>query len=304
LAAQAGADAVKLQSYTPARYASRSDPERLNRVTRFTLDESAIRTLFREAATAGISLFSTPLTEDMVPLLASLCPVLKVASGDITFEPLVRAVAATGKPVILSTGLSTVDEIDRAVGWIRSELGPADLAERLVLLQCVSAYPTPIEEANVKAIPFLADRYRVRVGFSNHTIGPEACLAAVALGADLVEVHFTDTRRDRAFRDHQLSFEPAELKSLAASIVQVRASLGCFGKAPQPSELPQRHATRKGVVAARDLAAGAVLTRDDLMFARPATEFPASDVNTLIGRQILGSVRAGELIRRDNIATH
>jgi N,N'-diacetyllegionaminate synthase len=301
LAAEAGADAAKFQSYNPHRFVSASDPERLERVTRFGLDEAAHRRLAKEAAEIGVGFFSAAITEDVMPMLDELCPVIKIASGDVTFEPVIRAGARTGKPMIVSTGLATVNEIDRAVGWVREEVGEDLLPERLALMHCVSAYPTPIEEANVRSVPFLAERYGLATGYSNHVLGGEACLAAVALGADIVEVHFTDNKTGRDFRDHELSFEPAELRELITSLNMVRSSLGTFDKVPGKSELPVRDAVRKGLVAARDLAAGTALVRDDLMFARPAGEFPADQIGDVIGRRIRSALGSGEILTRDNV---
>ena len=301
LAAEAGADAVKLQSYTPERYASASHPERLERVRQFVLDEAAHRRLAAEAAELGVYLFSTPLSEDMVPLLDELFPAIKIASGDLTFEPVIRAAARTGKPVILSTGAGTLDEIAKGVDWVRAEIGGADLWEHLVLMQCTSAYPTPIEEANVKVVPLLDKRFGVPVGYSNHVIGPEACLAAIALGACVIEAHFTDRKTGRDFRDHELSFEPEDFRRLIAMGRKLRASLGSGEKVLQASEAPLRDAIRKGVVAARDLPAGKRLARDDLMFARPATHFPAVEVDRLPGRRLARAVAAGELIRAEDL---
>lgn len=301
LAAETGADAVKFQSYTAERFASANDPARLDRVRRFGLDVDAHRKLAREAERRGIRFFSTAVTEDWVPLLAELGEAIKIASGDLTFEPVIRAAAATGRPVIVSTGLGTSEEVDAAVAWVRDEIGQAPLAERLVLMQCVSAYPAPLQEVNLLAIPFLRARHGVSVGYSNHVIGLEACLAAVALGAPLIEAHFTDAREQREFRDHHLALLPAEMAELVTRAAAVRAALGSFGKAPQPSELAYRDIVRKGVVAARDLPAGKVLARDDLMFARPATEYPACDVAKLVGRRLTRALRLGELVPRSGV---
>ena len=301
LAAEAGADAVKLQTYTPERYASASEPGRLARVTRFCLDEAAHRRLAEEAARRGVSFFSTALTEDAVDFLAGLCPVIKIASGDLTFEPTIRAAAATGKPVILSTGLGTVEEIDQAVAWFRDAAGPRGLSERLVLMHCVSAYPTPIEQANVRSIPFLKKCYGLTTGYSNHVLEGEAVLAAVALGAQLIEVHLTDRKTGRDFRDHALSFEPSDLAALIESIARVRASLGSYGKERQPCELESLLVARKGVVAARDLPVGTLLGDDDLMYARPATEFAAAERVSLIGKTLTMATRRGELIARNAV---
>lgn len=302
LASQAGADAVKFQSYTPSKYASASDPARLERVSGFSLSEEDHIRLAKEADALGTPMFSTPLSEDIVPFLAAHFPAIKIASGDLTFEPVIRAAAATGKPVILSTGLGTVDEIDQAVAWFRDEIGQENIRDRLLVLQCVSAYPTPIEDANVRAAVFLAERYGTHIGYSNHVIGTDACLAAVALGASIIEVHFTDNKYDREFRDHEISFDPDDFATFVAQASRLRQSLGDFGKTVVPSEVGNKNAVRKGIVAAADISDGTVLTREMLMFARPATEIPATEIDMVIGKTLRKSISRGELIPRDGFA--
>ncbi len=301
LAREAGADAAKFQTFTPERYASASDPVRLERVRGFDLGKKGMRRLADEAAKHAFPIFSTAVSEDVVPFLAELFPAIKIASGDIDFEPVIRAAAATGKAVILSTGLATTAEIDAAVGWFREEAGTDDVRDRLILMHCVSAYPAPIEEVNLLSIPYLAERTGLRVGYSNHVIGLDACLAAVALGAPVIETHFTDRKTGREFRDHALSCDPDDLKRLVEAAPRVRAGLGRRAKQRQPSEAGNVKAFRKGIVAARDLIAGHVIGRDDLMFARPATEFPASEVGKVVGARLKGPVKMGEMIRRDNV---
>lgn len=302
LAAEAGADAVKFQTYTPKRFIASHDAERVARVTRFSLGEEALRELQQVARDCGIALFSTAVTEDVVPLLAGMFDTIKIASGDLTFEPVIRAAARSGRTVILSTGAGTAAEVDQAVAWVADEVGADKLAERLVLMHCVAAYPVPADQANVRSVPFLAERYPVTVGYSNHVIGTEACLAAVALGAKVVEVHFTDCKTGRTFRDHELSLEAADLKELVRQIAVVRQALGVFDKRPQPCEQAMVPAIRKGVVAARDLKAGQVLTADDLMYARPATEFTAAELPALVGRTLGRDTAAGCLIERGAVA--
>jgi N-acetylneuraminate synthase/N,N'-diacetyllegionaminate synthase len=298
---EAGADAVKLQSYTPERLVSTGDPGRLQRVRRFCLDRNAHYRLADWAKRIGANLFSAAITEDVVPWLAELFPVIKVASGDVNFEPTVRGAAATGKPMILSTGNSTVEEIEQAIGWCGAEIGKELVPDRVALLHCVSAYPAPIEQANLLAIPFLKEHFGLVTGYSNHVVGPEAVLAAVALGARIVEVHITDRREGREFRDHTISFEPHELADLIKSVRKVERSIGRPGKPLQSAELEIRTAMRKGVVAARDLSAGSVLSKDDLMYARPASEFAAGELPRLVGRRLKVSLRRGELIPRHGV---
>lgn len=301
LAHDAGADAIKLQTYTPERFASAADPVRLERVRRFCLDRAAHQRLAAEAQRMGATLFSTAVTEDVVPLLSELFPAIKIASGDVNFEPVIRTAVATGKPVIISTGDASIDEIDQAVEWARAEAG-AGLSDQLAVLHCVSAYPAPMAQANLLSIPFLKQRYGLTTGYSNHVLGPEACYGAVALGAQIIEVHVTDRREGREFRDHALSFEPAELSALIGCVRRLTSALGTLGKEVQESERAIRAAIRKGVVAAHDLAAGAVLTREDLMYARPATEFAAAELPQLIGKRLVTAVQRGQLIPRSGVA--
>jgi N,N'-diacetyllegionaminate synthase len=299
-AADAGADAVKLQSYSPDRFISSGDRERFARVSKFRLDEAAHERLLQVSKQRGIALFSTAVTEDTVPLLARLFPAIKIASGDLDFEPVIKGAAASGKPVIISTGNATVEDVDRAVAWCREITGDR-IREQVVLLHCVASYPAPIAQANVRSVAFLRERYGLTTGYSNHVIEIEAVLAAVALGAQLVEVHVTDRKADRAFRDHSLSFEPHELAALVQSIKRVRNSLGNYDKRPQPSEEPSRAAIRKGLVAARDLAAGTVIADGDIMYARPATEFSARDRTIVVGSTLRADLKRGQLIPRNAV---
>lgn len=301
MAADAGADAVKFQSYTPERYISADDSERLARVGRFGIDEAAHRRLAKEADALGIAFFSSAISEDVIPLLAELCPVIKIASGDIDFEPVIRAASATGKPVILSTGTATIEEVDRAVGWVRDEVGAEVLREHLALMHCVSAYPAPFEEANLLSIPVLAERYQLHTGYSNHVIGREAVICAIGLGAEVVEVHFTDQKDGRSFRDHQLSFDAEDLAYIAQISATVRASRGTPTVDRQPSEIESVAAMRKGIVASRDLKSGTILSREDLMFARPAHEFTSGEIGSLIGKRLVSEYRSGETIRRESV---
>jgi N,N'-diacetyllegionaminate synthase len=303
LAAAAGADAVKFQSYTPERYLNAAvDGERLARIRRFALDEPAHRRLAALADELGVVFLSTPVSEDWLPLLAELGPAIKISSGDLTFEPVIRGAARTGKPVILSVGLGSVEEIDRAVEWVRDEVGAALLPERLALLHCVVSYPTPEAEANLLSIPFLSQRYGVPVGWSNHVIGPDACHTAVALGARILEVHFTDCKAGRSFRDHALSFEPDDLRALVARVAAIKASLGVADKVRSPCEQPNLKGFRKGIVAARDLAAGSKLSPADIMFARPADGFPASDHDAVVGRILARGIQAGHPLTPEDLA--
>ena len=154
----------------------------------------------------------------------------KIASGDITFEPVVWSVAAANKPFIVSTGAAN-EEIDQLVEWVVDEIGLELSRSNLILMHCICSYPAPYRAGKcAQRVVYLKERYGLEVGFSNHIIEQEACLAAVALGSNIIEVHFTDNKTGREFHDHALSFEPQELESFIKSARLIKSSLGNFSK--------------------------------------------------------------------------
>jgi N,N'-diacetyllegionaminate synthase len=301
LAASAGADAVKFQSYTPERFISANDVQRLVRVKKFCLSLEAHEQLAEEADKAGIIFFSTPVTEDWISLLTKFSNVGKIASGDLTFEPMIREAARSYEKLIISTGASTIEEIDRSVRWVSEEIGSDCVSERLILMHCVSQYPTLLKNANVRSVNYLIERFNLTIGYSNHVIGPEACMAAVALGARVIEVHFTDQKNNREFHDHALSFEAKDLEELITTVNNINISLGKNTKILQPGEEAIRAALRKGLVAAKPLKKGETLTVENVMFARPATEFTSEDYSKVIGTSINRDLKPGETINRDDV---
>lgn len=301
LAASTGVDYVKFQSYTPEKYASANDLARLQRVTKFALNKNDFIELSKIAKSIGVGFLSTPLTEDWVETLDPICPAFKIASGDITFAEVIRKVAKTGKTFLMSTGGATIEEIDRAVGWVTDEIGEKKTSENLILMHCVSAYPTPIEEANILSIPFLRKRYGLHVGYSNHVIGMNACLAAVGAGAKVIEIHFTDNKHNREFRDHSLSFDEKDMSSFVQVAREMHKSLGNDSKNVQSCELPGIPLMRKGIVAARDLKKGETIRQADIAYARPATQFLSTELDLVVGKVIKTDIQKGFLIPRDAV---
>ncbi|WP_420549389.1 N-acetylneuraminate synthase family protein [Curvivirga sp.] len=298
LAAEAGADAVKFQSYTPERFISSDDADRLARVGRFSLSEKDHYELVDIAKSKDIHFFSSAVSEDWVPFLAEISETIKIASADITFEPVIRAAAASGKVVILSTGGSTIDEVDTAVSWVREEVGGNLLSERLVLLHCISSYPTPMEEANLLSIPYLQERYPdVIVGYSNHAKEREVNVSAVALGARVLEVHFTYRKENQDFHDHALSADPDDMAYYAEMLPRIAQMRGVYDKQPQACEREMVPVIRKGLIAATDLPIGHILKNEDIHYARPSTGFPASAKPEVVGRQLDIAVKAGQVLK-------
>lgn len=301
LAADAGADAVKFQTIVPARLVSASDTARIAQLERFRLDAAAFARLAAAAADAGVVFLSTPFDVDSVRMLDPLVPAYKIASGDNTFAPLLRAVAATGKPVIVSAGMTTLDEAARARDTVRGVWKETGADPGLALLHCVVSYPTPPEQANLRAINTLAQLGET-VGYSDHTLGIDAAVLAVGLGARIVEKHFTVAKDHSDFRDHALSADPEELREMVRRIRAAEALLGTGRKAPQPAEAEASVKARRSVVAGRDLPAGWVLRPEDLDWVRPGGGVPPGGEDALIGRALRHSVARGAMLKPDDLA--
>lgn len=302
LAAQAGADAVKFQTYIPELYISSSQQERLDRVRRFNLSFEQFRQLSVKAKEKNVLFFSTPLDFSSLNLVNELSPVIKISSGDINNYPLLQRASITGKTIILSTGLSTVEEIEKAIDIINKSNSNIIPERKLILLHCIAAYPAPEEEVNLLSIPYLQEKFAVPVGYSDHTKGILACQIAVALGACIIEKHFTYRKENQTFHDHHLSADPSEFKEMVDNIRRIEKMKGMTEKRPMPSELPFKSHIRRSLAAARDLNPGEILSERDICFLRPEKGIPITKIRSVLGKKIKKHILRGELISEDDIS--
>jgi N-acetylneuraminate synthase/N,N'-diacetyllegionaminate synthase len=301
-AAAAGADAVKFQTFKADRVAAVTAPlaayqkanltaasSQLELLRQLELPPAAHEELQAVAREHDLLFLSTPFDESSVDLLDTLdVPAFKVPSGEVTNWPLLRHVASKGKPVILSTGMSDLQEVAAAVDVLRRS-GCAEL----IVLHCVSNYPANPSHVNLRAMAAIRNRCDVPVGYSDHTPGVEVALAAVALGACVIEKHFT-LDRELPGPDHRASLEPGELRALVAGIRIVECALGNGEKRPAASELPTRDVVRRSLVAAKPLPAGVLLETSMLHSLRPAGGIPPSDLASVVGRRLTRDVQEGE----------
>ena len=299
-AAKAGADAVKFQTFIADRVAIATSPKaayqrertgeegsQLDMLRALELSPDAHASVQRRCAERGVVFLSTPFDEGSADLLELLeMPAFKIPSGEITNVPLLTHIARKNKPLLISTGMATLEEVRTAVAVVRAAGN-----DRIVLLQCTSAYPAPIEGANLRVMRTLADSFGTPVGYSDHTPGIAVALAAVALGACVIEKHLT---LDRALPgpDHQASIEPDEFAALVRGIRTVEASLGDGVKAPTLDERVLATVVRRSLVAARDLAAGERLTAAMVHAKRPGTGLAPSELPRLLGRRLRVAVPA------------
>jgi len=300
----AGADAVKFQTFRAeevvtanapkAEYQKRTtggDESQLEMIAKLELPPVAFARLAEHCAAAGIVFLSTPFDFPSADLLEQLqVPAFKIPSGEITNGPLLRHIAAKKKPLIMSTGMADLGEVREAVREVT-----AAGVDQLALLQCTSSYPAPPASVNLRAMKTLADAFKVPVGFSDHTEGIEVALAAVALGACVIEKHFT-LDRSLPGPDQRSSLEPVELDAMVRGIRKVEAALGSAAKSPATEELNTRDVARRSLVAARALPAGTVLDESMIVIRRPGTGLPPNMLNKILGRRLKRAVESGALL--------
>ncbi len=299
-AAKAGADAVKFQVFRASSLVTETAPKaryqeegtghgsQWEMLRGLELNEASFREIEAYCRDQGILFLSSVFDEGGVDLLDSMdVPAFKLGSGELTNDLLLSYAARKGKPLIVSTGMATLEEVAEAIGTVR-ETGPREV----VLLHCVSCYPARPEDANLRAMETLRSAFDVPVGFSDHTQGIGVALAAAALGASVIEKHFT-LDRTLPGPDHRASLEPEELAALVRGIREVEAALGHGRKEPAPAEGETARAARRSIVAAEDIPSGARIRPEALAFKRPGTGLPPAMRSSLIGRRAVQEIPAG-----------
>ena len=306
----AGADAVKFQTFRASELTTASAPRaryqaanlgqdgsQQSMLTKLELPEDALVACQRLAAELGMVFLSTPFDLPSLELLDRLdVPGFKLGSGEMTNLPFLARIAALGRPLLISTGMSDLDEVEAAVATIRAHGDPPT-----AWLHCVSCYPAPIEHTNLRAMDSLRSVCGGPIGMSDHSSSATVSVAAVARGAQVLEKHLT-LDRSRPGPDHAASLEPAAFADLVRQVRMVEQALGDGVKRPMPSEADTAKVARRSLVAARDVAAGSVLTIDDLACKRPGTGIAPTRLAEVLGRRVLRPIAADELLSWDALA--
>jgi N-acetylneuraminate synthase len=301
-AKESGCDCVKFQSWTADTLYSQTfyeqNPIAKRFVKRYSLSNDQLRELSTYCRAQGIGFSSTPYSLPEAEFLVRECapPFLKIASMELNNLRFLRALAGLGTAIVLSTGMGEEEEIVRAV-----EVLQAAGAKNLCVLHCVSIYPAPAETINLRNMLSMQDRLSdVVIGYSDHTIGAEVAVASVALGARLIEKHFT-LDNQKIGMDNQMATEPAEMKRLVQQCKSAHAAMGNCARVVSDEERAQRANMRRSVVSARALSAGTVLTEDDVTLKRPGTGIPADQLDAVIGRMISADIEADQVIPPDSL---
>lgn len=303
-AKDAGADAVKFQVFKADKLIMRntekanyqkatadSKESQYELMKRLELTENNFKELADYANKKEIIFLASPYDQEGVDLLYEIdVPAFKVASGEITNFPLLKHIANKGKPIILSTGMSTLGEVDEALRVIRDHG-----VEDIVLLHCITSYPTKIEDVNLTAMQMMKCAFKLPVGFSDHTLGMIMPIAAVALGAVVIEKHFT-MNRNLSGPDHNASLEPYELRDMVTAIRNVERALGDGIKRPTGNEEEIKKLARRSIIAGVDIPKGTVITEKMLDFKRPGTGISPKYINMIVGKRAKKIIESNELI--------
>lgn len=304
-AADTGADAVKFQTFTATQIVTAHAPKaayqdtnvgteisQLDMLAALELSPDAHQDLRDHAHARGLVFLSSPFDEASVDLLVEIgVPALKIPSGELTNLPLLARAANTKLPLIVSTGMATMDEIAAACSVIRTSGHPA-----FALLHCLSSYPADPAETNLQAMKTMAEAFSVPVGYSDHTMGIEISLAAVALGACVIEKHLT-LDRTLAGPDHSASLEPAAFGEMVKGLHSIHSALGDGDKRPMPSEISTKTAARKSLVTSRALKSGTLLTDDMLAVRRPGNGYAPDARDTVLGARLCRDVADGHVLQ-------
>lgn len=299
-AAGTGVDAVKFQTIVPERLVSADQTDRLTQLRKFQFSYEQFDGLKQTADDAGVLFLSTPFDIESAKFLDRLVPAFKIASGDNDFFPLLEAVALTGKPTIVSAGLTEYEQIRKTVDFVKGVWARCGIEQDMAVLHCVVSYPTPPQQAHLAAIGSLKT-LGVTVGYSDHTLGIDAAVLSVASGARIIEKHFTIDKSYSNFQDHRLSADPAELRELVQRVREASQMLGQTGKHVAAAERPNLTPVRRSIAAERDLPAGHIIAFEDLSWLRPGDGFRPGEEGRIVGKRLRRAILAGRLVRPDDL---
>ncbi len=306
VAVDAGADAVKFQTFKTEQLVSKSAPKaayqnksgssaesQFEMLKKLELDIDTHRELISYCKEKGILFLSTPFDHASIDMLDSLgLEIFKIPSGEITNLPYLRHIGSLGKKIVLSTGMSDLTDIEEALNVL---ISAGTLLEDITVLHANTMYPTPMEDVNLRSMQTIADRFGVKVGYSDHTLGIEVDIAAAAMGANIIEKHFT---LDKSMEgpDHKASLEPSELNAMVKAVRNIEIAMGSSEKKPSPSELPNIPVARKSIVALKEITKGDVLTQENIGVKRPGNGISPMQWDEIIGTKAKKHYEKDQLI--------
>ena len=301
MAIESGVDAVKFQIYSAKSLVNpKENLDRFNHFKKFELPRGQHIELARICARNNVRYIASVWDVSTLDWIDKYIGVYKIGSGDMTAYPIIEEIIKKNKPTILATGMSTLREVRDSVDFIASVNPRLMSEEKLALLQCTSAYPTPDSDANLRALVSLKRSLKLTTGYSDHTIGSLALEMAVALGAEILEFHFTDSRKGKVFRDHKISLTPKEVVLLRKRILRISNLLGDGKKNVMPSEEYHRGTFRRALYPSADLRKGKKISGKDLVCLRPNHGIDARDYKVVVGKKIIKKVCKNQKLSKND----
>ena len=298
-AAKAGVDAVKFQTFVTNDFVN-SDHPSFERLKKFELTQQQFSKLKKLANTQNLNFISTPLDFSSAHFLKKNCKIIKIASGDNNFYDLINIFLDYNKQLIISTGMMNALNVKNLIEFIIKKKGKKFLKNNLSLLHCVSSYPAEQKSLNLMSIRYLADIYKkINIGYSDHAIGYDACVTAVALGARIVEKHFTLNNNFSNFRDHKLSLNPQGMKNLTTQLNQANLMFGNFAKEISLNEKKNLHSMRRSFYATQDILKGEIITKNKIKFVRPFKKL--LNKNYIMNRKTKKKILANNIISKKDL---
>ena len=295
LAIEADVDYIKYQLYSGDTLVSRvENPIRNKHFKKFELSPKMYLELAKMCQAAGIGFMASVWDTDYIEWIDAYMPIYKIGSGDLTAYPVLKEIAALGKPIILSTGLASIEDVIGTVKYLQGLDKRYEDPNYLSILQCTSMYPIPYGDANLAVMKSIAKETGLPVGYSDHTEGSKALEIAVAMGAQILEFHFTDTREGKEFRDHKVSLTRDEVQQLIMDIKNIISLRGNANKIPLPIEGEHPITFRRAVYPKHDIAAGTVLEAKHLTTLRPLHGIDARSFDEVVGKKTLRALKAHE----------
>ena len=296
LAAKAGADAVKFQTFKTQNFIRKEDKKRFNQLKKFELSYKQFEFLKKLANKNKIKFISTPLDLESADFLIKNSDTIKIASGDNNFFPLIEKILNLKKSLIISTGMTDIKDLKYLIKTIEDRIGKENMKNKISLLHCVTSYPVEDKYANLRSISYLIKNFDINIGYSDHTIGNEACLASIALGAKIIEKHFTLDKNFSKFRDHALSADFSDLKDLVTGIRKIEKQLGEYNKKIASPEKKLIKKIRRGIYTKRSVEIGEKINSLDFAFLRPSRSNDFLYIKKNFGKKIKKQKKQNQII--------
>ena len=301
LAAKSGADAVKFQTYKADDYINISQKKKLKQLRKFQLSYEQFHKLKSFANKNNLLFISTPFDVESAKFLTKICDVIKISSGDNDFFYMIDEILKSKKKIIISTGMTSINEIKSIISFLRKRLSFFQIKKRIFFLHCVSSYPAQAKDLNLLSIKYLRKKLGVKVGYSDHSKGPVAAITAGVLGAEIIEKHFTIDKNYSKFRDHSLSADFTEMKFIIDSLKSIKIMVGKYTKKINQSERSNLLLMRRSPYASSNIKKGEILSNKNVIFQRPRVNGSSFNHLKIFGKKIKKELKKNALIKNKDI---